>query len=76
MREEVPEAWHTIEHDLDVVEKKVKVTLWLDESTAKFFRAMGKGYHARINRILGLWAHLKIAQFIAWEKKVKEYWGI
>ena len=37
-----------------MAEKKVKVTLWLDASTAKFFRGMGKGYHARINRILAL----------------------
>ena len=75
MRDEVPDAWHTIEHDLDVTEPKVKVTLWLDGSTAKFYRAMGRGYQARINRILGLWAHLKIAKFIDREKRMKEMWG-
>ncbi len=44
LREEVPEAWHTLEYDLDVVEAKVKVkvTLWLDKSVAQFYRGMGK----------------------------------
>ena len=68
LREEVPEAWHTLEYDLDVAEPKVKVTLWLDKSVATFFRGMGKGYQARINRILALYAHLKIGRFIEAEK--------
>ena len=75
LREEVPEAWHTLEYDLDVAEPKVKVTLWLDKSVASFYRGMGKGYQARINRILGLWAHMKIAKFIDMEKAMKEKWG-
>ena len=58
---EVPEAWHTLEADLDVVERKVKVTLYLDASVARVFRAMGDGYQARINRILATWVQMKIA---------------
>ena len=76
LREEVPEAWHTLEYDLDVVEDKVKVTLWLDKSVAQFYRGMGKGYQARINRILALYAHMKIAKFIDVEKAMKEKWGL
>ncbi|WP_101067233.1 BrnA antitoxin family protein [Roseovarius salinarum] len=59
--EEIPDAWHTLEHDLDVAEPKVKVTLYLDASVAKFYRAMGRGYQARINRLLGTYARMKIA---------------
>ena len=66
----VPEAWHTLEHDLDVVEPKIKVTLRLDASVAKFYRAMGQGYQARISRILALWAHMKIAKQIQLEDKM------
>ena len=44
LRREVPDAWHTLEQDLDVTEKKVKLTLMLDASVAKVFRAMGRGY--------------------------------
>lgn len=62
LREAVPEAWHTLEHDLDVREPKEKVTLYLDRSVAKFYRAMGLGYQARINRLLATWAQMKIAE--------------
>ncbi len=50
LEKEVPDSWHTLEADLDVEEPKVKVTLYLDASVAKMFRAMGHGYQARINR--------------------------
>ncbi len=60
--EEIPDAWHTLEADLDVAEKKEKVSLYLDRSVAKFYRAMGVGYQARINRLLATWAQMKIAQ--------------
>lgn len=62
LRELVPDAWHTLEHDLDVEEPKEKVTLYLDRSVARFYRAMGKGYHARINRLLATWAQMRIAE--------------
>ena len=41
--EQIPDAWDTLERDVDVTEKRVKVTLLLDESVAKFFRAQGQG---------------------------------
>ncbi|WP_348540471.1 BrnA antitoxin family protein [Shimia sp. R9_3] len=43
-------------------ERKEKVTLYLDKSVARFYRAMGKGYQARINRLLATWAQMKIAE--------------
>lgn len=61
LADEVPDAWHTLEADLDVDEKKEKVTLYLDRSVARFFKAMGQGYQARINRLLATWAQMKIA---------------
>jgi uncharacterized protein (DUF4415 family) len=61
LAEAVPEAWHTLEADLDVEEPKVKVTLYLDASVAAVFRGMGTGYQARINRVLATWAQMKIA---------------
>ncbi len=57
-----PEAWATLEEDVAVHEPKVKITIRLDESVAKFYRAMGKGYQARMNRILGTYAQMKIAE--------------
>ena len=47
-----PSAWHTLMADLDCVEPKEKVTLYLDKSVARTFKGMGKGYQALINRLL------------------------
>lgn len=62
LREVAPQAWDTLEADVDVREKKVRVTLMLDESVAKFFRGQGAGYQARINRVLATYAQMKIAE--------------
>jgi len=62
IRDLTPEAWDTLEADIDVEEKKVRVTLLLDESVSKFYRAMGKGYQARINRVLATFAQMRIAE--------------
>jgi hypothetical protein len=75
IRREVPEAWHTLEADMDVIESKVKVTLYLDASVAGFYRAMGKGYQERINRILATWANLKIAGLVELETAVRKRFG-
>lgn len=69
----VPEAWATLEEDLDVTEKKMKVTLRLDESVAKFFRAQGAGYQARINHVLGTYAQMKIAELALTERKYEAW---
>ena len=55
---------------LGFITPKTKITLRLDESVAKFFRAMGPGYQARINRILGTWAQLKIGEALEWDRKI------
>ena len=60
IRDLIPDAWRTLEQDIDVEERKVRITLLLDESVAKFFRAMGKGYQARINRLLATYAQMMI----------------
>lgn len=58
----VPEAWATLEDDLDVAEPREKLTLYLDRTVARFYRAMGAGYQARINRILSTYAQMKIGE--------------
>lgn len=62
LQEIIPDAWHTLAYDVDVAEPKDKVTLYLDRSVAKFYRAMGKGYQARVNRILATFAQLSLAE--------------
>jgi uncharacterized protein (DUF4415 family) len=71
VRENIPEAWDTLEQDVDVVEKKMKITLRLDESVAKFYRAMGFGYQTRINRILATFAQMRIAEVRETERMIE-----
>ena len=72
LRDQIPEAWSTLEQDLDVEEKKTKVALWVDDSVAKFYRAMGKGYQGRITRVLATYAQLKISKERSFEAFVAE----
>lgn len=71
VKEHIPEAWDTLEKDVDVFEKKVQITIRLDESVAKYFRATGPGYQARINRVLATFAQMRIAQINAAEQRWK-----
>ncbi len=71
LREDIPDAWHTLEQDVDVQEPKEKVTLYLDKSVARFYRAMGKGYQERINRLLATWAQMKIADELRVDEMVR-----
>ena len=57
----IPDAWHTLEHDVDVEPKKQKVTLYLDAPVVRYFRGMGNGYQERINRLLSTWMNMKVA---------------
>lgn len=75
VRTEVPDAWHIIVEDIDCHEPKEKVTLYLDRSVARSFRAMGKGYQARINRILQTWLQLKMANLLQAEAALKKRLG-
>ncbi len=75
IREEIPEAWHTLEQDVEVAEKKTKVTLYLDASVARFYRAMGHGYQERINRLLSTWMNMKIAEDLELERMLEMRMG-
>ncbi len=61
-RRHVPEAWLTLEMDMDTDAPKQKVSLYLDASVVKMYRAMGQGYQGRINRILETWMQMKMAE--------------
>jgi uncharacterized protein (DUF4415 family) len=60
LKTQIPAAWATLEQDLDVQERRIKVTLLLDESVAKFYRTMGKGYQRRVNRVLATYAQMRM----------------
>lgn len=72
VRDEAPDAWHTIIEDIDCYEPKQKLTLYLDGSVVKAFRAMGKGYQGRINRILSTWLAMKMANLMDTEAALQK----
>lgn len=72
VEDEIPEEWHTLTVDVPVTEKKVKVTLYLDAPVAKFYRAMGQGYQARINRLLATYAHMHVAKELRVEEMLRK----
>ncbi len=60
---QVPLSWHEIARDRGR-KPQIKVTLRLEEDVLKFFRALGKGYQARMNDVLRAWMHGRIADII------------
>ena len=72
---QVPEAWETLELDLDVEPQKEKVTLYLDRAVIRMFRGMGKGYQARINRVLELWLQLRISQRVQSQRTMADFYA-
>ncbi len=57
----VPEAWATVEEDIDCEEEKVKVTLRLDASVARL-SVREQSYQAGINLILSSYAQMRIGE--------------
>lgn len=59
----LPDAWNEIA--LTPREgKREKVTLYLDANVMKFFRAMGRGTHARINDVLKVWMYARLLKLV------------
>ena len=72
-RKEIPDAWHTLEMDVETEAPKVKMTLYLDKAVAAMFRKMGQGYQARINRILETWMQMKMAEKAVFQREIIDH---
>ncbi|MEI4486245.1 BrnA antitoxin family protein [Frigidibacter sp. MR17.14] len=57
---QVPVAWHRIAQER-VPKRKERVTLRLDEDVLRFMRSMGANYGPRINEVLRVWMHARLA---------------
>lgn len=61
----VPPAWDLIWKDKDRRDaKRTRITIALDADVVRFFKAMGEGYQARINRVLRAYMHYRLAGII------------
>lgn len=59
----LPAEWHEIAMATKEGRRE-KVSLYLDAEVMKFFRAMGRGHHARINDVLRIWIHGRLTRLI------------
>lgn len=53
--ESLPEAWTGLDHGDPVEHHKTRVTLRVDTEMLKWFRKLGPGYQARMNRVLRIY---------------------
>ncbi|PRY79542.1 BrnA antitoxin of type II toxin-antitoxin system [Yoonia maritima] len=61
----LPPRWDEIWKDDDRRDpKRQRVTMRLDADVVKFFKAMGEGYQPRINRVLRMFMHYRLAGII------------
>lgn len=61
----LPQGWDEIWHDIDRRDpKRVPVTMRMDADVVRFFKAMGEGYQGRINRVLRMFMHYRLAGII------------
>ncbi len=59
----IPDEWHEIARDKGQ-RGKTRVTIRLDEDIVKFFRSMGPDWQPRLNRVLSVWMHARLAGMI------------
>ncbi len=61
----LPPAWDEIWKDEDRRHPvRQRVTMQMDADVVKFFKAMGEGYQARINRVLRTFMHYRLAGIV------------
>ena len=71
----IPPEWHTLTWDIETRPKKQKITLYIDQPVAKFFKSMGTGYQARINHLLATYMKLQCQHVLDLEKYINQRVG-
>lgn len=59
----IPAEWHEIAREKGQ-SKKTRVTIRLDEEVVTFFRSTGVDWQPRLNRVLSVWMHARLAGMI------------
>ncbi len=67
----IPKDWHEIATRRDSA--KTRVTLRLDQDVVKWFRSMAPGYQPRINDVLRVFMHAKLAGLIHGEETIEPF---
>lgn len=59
----IPEEWHQIAQKKPG-QRKTRVTLRLDADLVTFFRSMGPDWQVRVNQLMSVWMHARLAGLI------------
>lgn len=59
----IPEEWHEIAQKKPG-QRKTRVTLRLDQDLVTFFRSMGPDWQVRVNHLMSVWMHARLAGLI------------
>lgn len=62
-RMRIPEEWHRIAQAKGTA-PKTRVTLRLDADLVAFFRSMGPDWQVRVNHLMSVWMHARLAGLI------------
>ncbi|MCC1493821.1 BrnA antitoxin family protein [Cognatishimia sp. F0-27] len=64
-RRGLPREWHDIWEEKDRRDvRRTRCTVAFDADVVKFFKAMGPGYQARMNRVLRAFMHYRLAKIV------------
>ena len=69
-RDMIPKDWHDMETVAPVSPVKEQITLRLDRDVIKWYRALGRGYQARINALL---RSFMLARQTKWIEEAKDF---
>ncbi|MEM8788597.1 MAG: BrnA antitoxin family protein [Pseudomonadota bacterium] len=68
----LPRDWQKMDSLAPTVPEKTKVTLRIDAATVRFFKAMGTGWHDRMNRVLQTYMQARLSKEI--ERRTDRDW--
>ncbi len=66
-RDLVPSGWQGLDREVPCTPKKAKMTMRLDADVLEWYRSLGHGYQARMNRVLRAYMHAIISKHIECE---------
>jgi len=70
----IPPEWEELENDRDPAwQKKVKVTMWVDEGVAKYFKSLGPGYTTKMNWALRAYVQFRMAKVLSTPREAR-FW--
>lgn len=65
MEERVPPEWHAIHEGADTLDPTmVKATFLVNRDVLRYFKKMGRGHGARMNRVLTAYVHGRLARIV------------